>query len=201
MASITLRSSRKSEGLTTRSSAKNNVALGNPHNRYQQSNIGRKKRPRDSLDDEKQSINPKRVKIAIEIDAFPRSQTKTRSFVIQADTNGVPPKRPAAAPPATVTTATAQTPTEPPPRKPTNHHEKVVNGIKHELDRLQDRLSEPRKPDLKDEKRKLRSQEGTRFKSELSLYFPDYDEVIGNDPKENRKFQVCRAIGFTADLF
>ncbi|KAK7985386.1 something about silencing- SAS- complex subunit 4-domain-containing protein [Apiospora saccharicola] len=32
--------------------------------------------------------------------------------------------------------------------------------------------------------RKLRSQEQTRFKSELSAYFPDYDEVIGNDPKE-----------------
>ncbi len=32
--------------------------------------------------------------------------------------------------------------------------------------------------------RKLRSQEATRFKSELSAYFPDYDEVIGNDPRE-----------------
>ncbi|KAJ3484871.1 hypothetical protein NLG97_g6948 [Lecanicillium saksenae] len=32
--------------------------------------------------------------------------------------------------------------------------------------------------------RKLRSQEATRFKSDLSAYFPDYDEVIGNEPKE-----------------
>ncbi|KAK2072921.1 hypothetical protein P8C59_007245 [Phyllachora maydis] len=35
----------------------------------------------------------------------------------------------------------------------------------------------------KDQGRKLRSQEATRFKSELSAYFPEYDEVIGNDPK------------------
>ncbi|RKF83433.1 putative iq calmodulin-binding domain-containing protein [Golovinomyces cichoracearum] len=31
-----------------------------------------------------------------------------------------------------------------------------------------------------DKKRKLRSQECSRFKSELSKYFPEYDEVIGN---------------------
>jgi hypothetical protein len=200
MASITLRSSRRSEGLTTRSSAKNNVALGNPHNRYQQSNIGRKKRPRDFLDDEKHSINPKRAKIAIEISAFSESQPKTRSVVIQADMNDVPPKRSAAPPPAAVKTATTQTSTEPPPRKLTNHHEKVVNGIRHELDQLHDRL-QPSTADLKDEKRKLRSQEGTRFKSELSLYFPEYDEVIGNDPKEDRKSQVHKAIEFVAELF
>ncbi|KAJ8120692.1 hypothetical protein O1611_g10302 [Lasiodiplodia mahajangana] len=29
--------------------------------------------------------------------------------------------------------------------------------------------------------------EATRFKSELAAYFPEYDEVIGNDPKEQRK--------------
>ena len=188
MASISLRSSKRSEGLSTRSSARNNVALGNPHNRYQQSNIGRKKRPRDSLDDEKHSINTKRTKIAIEIDAFPKSQPKPRPVVIQADTNGVPPRRSAAPAPAAVKAATTQTPSQPPQRKPTNHHEKVVNGIRHELDQLHDRL-QPSTADLKDEKRKLRSQEGTRFKSELSLYFPEYDEVIGNDPKEDRKFK------------
>ncbi|CAK7269129.1 hypothetical protein SEPCBS119000_003410 [Sporothrix epigloea] len=32
--------------------------------------------------------------------------------------------------------------------------------------------------------RKLRSQEASRFKSDLAAYFPDYDEVIGNEPKE-----------------
>jgi hypothetical protein len=190
MASLTLRSSRKYDGLKTRSSTN---ALGTLHDR-QQSNIGRKKRLRDSLDVEKHSINHKRVKIAIDIDPFPKDQPKARPVrVVQADTNDVlsPPKRPAAAASKKVTTPT---PTAPPSQKPTNHHEKVVNGIKHELDRLQDRLSQPLQPNLKDEKRKLRSQEGQRFKSELSLYFPDYDEVIGNDPKEDRRLQACRAI-------
>ncbi|KOS21647.1 hypothetical protein ESCO_005110 [Escovopsis weberi] len=61
----------------------------------------------------------------------------------------------------------------------TKHQAKVINGIRHELDRLQS------KPiDTKEQGRKLRSQEATRFKSELSAYFPDYDEVIGNEPKE-----------------
>jgi hypothetical protein len=81
------------------------------------------------------------------------------------------------------------TQTEPEPifhaKKPINHHEKVVNGIKHELDRLQ-----PAVADLKvvDEKRKLRSQEGAWFKSELSAYLPEYDMVIGNILKEEREF-------------
>ncbi|OLN81759.1 hypothetical protein CCHL11_06923 [Colletotrichum chlorophyti] len=63
----------------------------------------------------------------------------------------------------------------------TKHQEKVINGIKHELDRLQ-----PRDVDThtKEGGRKLRSQEATRFKSELSAYFPEYDEVIGNEPRE-----------------
>ncbi|KAJ6442657.1 IQ calmodulin-binding domain-containing protein [Purpureocillium lavendulum] len=62
----------------------------------------------------------------------------------------------------------------------TKHQAKVINGIKHELDRLH-----PQQPvAAREQGRKLRSQEATRFKSELSAYFPDYDEVIGNDPKE-----------------
>jgi len=63
----------------------------------------------------------------------------------------------------------------------TKHQEKVINGIKHELHRLQ-----PSDADTREQGRKLRSQEASRFKSELSAYFPDYDEVIGNDPKEER---------------
>ena len=69
----------------------------------------------------------------------------------------------------------------------TKHQEKVVNGLKHELNRLH-----PNVADTKEQNggRKLRSQEATRFKSELSAYFPDYDEVIGNDPKEERKLHT-----------
>lgn len=68
----------------------------------------------------------------------------------------------------------------------TKHSQKVVNGIKHELDRLQ-----PSSADMANSNsqgRKLRSQEGVRYKSELSAYFPEYDEVIGNIPKEHRAY-------------
>jgi hypothetical protein len=68
---------------------------------------------------------------------------------------------------------------------PAKHQSKVAKGLKHELDRLQ-----PNEADTKDQGRKLRSQEVIRFKSELSSYFPEYDEVIGNDPKETRKFTI-----------
>lgn len=65
----------------------------------------------------------------------------------------------------------------------TKHQAKVINGIRHELNRLQ-----PNDADARDQPggRKLRSQEATRFKSDLSAYFLDYDEVIGNEPKEQR---------------
>ncbi|KAK2600038.1 hypothetical protein QQS21_005202 [Conoideocrella luteorostrata] len=61
----------------------------------------------------------------------------------------------------------------------TKHQAKVINGIKAELDRLQ-----PQPMTAREQGRKLRSQEATRYKSDLSAYFPDYDEVVGNDPKE-----------------
>ncbi|TVY42445.1 hypothetical protein LSUB1_G001727 [Lachnellula subtilissima] len=197
------RSSRKSEGLTTRSSTRSNVvAIPSHHNnaqnrqRQQPSNIGRKKRPRDSLDHDEHPIEAKKARITVEITSKPRLQPKTRSLVIKTNAESLPPppaspQRSASPPPKHVETAT-QTPAPPPPQSQsqpqlqqqptaTIHHQKVVNGIKHELDRLQ-----PKAADLnKDEKRKLRSQEGTRFKSELSQYFPEYDEVIGNDPKED----------------
>jgi hypothetical protein len=69
----------------------------------------------------------------------------------------------------------------------TRHKEKVANGLRHELDRLQ-----PNEAVTKEQGRKLRSQEATRFKSDLSAYFPDYDEVIGNEPKEQCEHAVPR---------
>ncbi|KAI1298251.1 hypothetical protein F5Y03DRAFT_368447 [Xylaria venustula] len=66
----------------------------------------------------------------------------------------------------------------------TRHQEKVINGIRHELDRLQPSVADASSAATGPPGRKLRSQEATRFKSELSAYFPEYDEVIGNDPKE-----------------
>ncbi|KAK4464170.1 something about silencing, SAS, complex subunit 4-domain-containing protein [Cladorrhinum samala] len=78
----------------------------------------------------------------------------------------------------------------------TKHQEKVVNGLKHELNRLH-----PNVADTKEQNggRKLRSQEATRFKSELSAYFPDYDEVIGNDPKEEHILNIDTPIVITSD--
>ncbi|KAL2200003.1 something about silencing, SAS, complex subunit 4-domain-containing protein [Corynascus similis CBS 632.67] len=77
----------------------------------------------------------------------------------------------------------------------TKHQEKVSNGLKHELNRLQ-----PTAADTKEQGRKLRSQEATRFKSELSAYFPEYDEVIGNDPKETHLLNVDTPIIVIPDL-
>lgn len=69
------------------------------------------------------------------------------------------------------------------------YKEKAINGIKHELDKLQPSAAEASSATERPG-RKLRSQEATRFKSELSAYFPDYDEVIGNDPKEQRTYNL-----------
>jgi len=43
------------------------------------------------------------------------------------------------------------------------------------------------KGDTGDGKRKLRSEQGAHYKSELSAYFNEYDEVIGNLVKEKRQ--------------
>ncbi|KUJ24345.1 uncharacterized protein LY89DRAFT_604932 [Mollisia scopiformis] len=196
MASPFTRSSRRSEGLSTRSSTRNNVVISRPHQGSSPANIGRKKRPRDedpTDHDEDSSIVKKKARIAIEIASRSNAQPKTRSVVIKEEI-AVAGKY-AAAPPLTKSkqteTATQTEPAKPPQplpesaKKPANHHEKVVNGIKHELDRLQPSAADLK--DVKDDKRKLRSQEGTRFKSELSAYFPEYDEIIGNEPKEERR--------------
>ncbi|KAL2063494.1 hypothetical protein VTL71DRAFT_5299 [Oculimacula yallundae] len=183
MASHLTRASRRAEGLTTRSGTRTNIATipGNLHQLHQQSNIGKKKRPREPLEHEEDpSIAKKKARIAIEIHAQPKVQPKTRSLVINANSDADSPPEQRAASPKQQETPTLTEPSSSPTRAPTrNHHDKVVNGIKHELDRLQ-----PNPADLKEEKRKLRSQEGTRFKSELSAYFPEYDEIIGNEPKE-----------------
>lgn len=107
------------------------------------------------------------------------------------------PPPPAAAPEPATQPASAPAPEKAPPKAVTiaehksaasltKHQAKVVNGIKHELDRLQ-----PTSADVassSSQGRKLRSQEGVRYKSELSAYFPEYDEVIGNIPKESRTY-------------
>jgi hypothetical protein len=125
----------------------------------------------------------KKARYAVEILSKPQPPTKSRPPVAQKSVSPAPSSLP-----AKQTTELPAAQAALPLRKTANHHEKVVNGIKHELDRLN-----PAKADIQkvDEKRSLRSAEGTKFKSDLSLYFPDYDEVIGNVPKEERMFLIC----------
>lgn len=153
--------------------------------------------------------SPKKAKITVEIPS--KSQYQARLFPENVDarqhhrltSTHKPPKQdhrhPASAPapppppaashspapaPAPATGDAATSAADDSSAAPTKHREKVVNGIKHELDRLQ-----PSSADMaasNGQGRKLRSQEGVRFKSELSAYFPEYDEVIGNVPKEER---------------
>lgn len=190
MASISLRSSARTGRLTTRSSRRDNGAAhpgngnsdNNTYTTQQLSNIGRAKRPRDSADEEEQPAKAKKAKVAVEILPRRKALAKSPSRAIRSKANahsGVPPQLSASQPKPT---AALQTELNPPPRKHTNHRQNIARSIKHEIDRLQ-----PSASDLKDEKRKLRSQEGSRFKSELSAYFPEYDEVIGNELKEDRK--------------
>lgn len=67
---------------------------------------------------------------------------------------------------------------------------KVANGIRHELERLGVPVTPAGgdTPGTKDEKRKLRSEGRARFKSELALYFPEYDVVMKNEEEESSKF-------------
>ncbi|KAI9835718.1 MAG: hypothetical protein M1819_001895 [Sarea resinae] len=77
----------------------------------------------------------------------------------------------------------------------TNGVQKQSNTTKHSLKRA--RVAAPRAQQEKNEqlqranvpkpeKRTLRSQDGgSRFKSDLSLYFPGYEEIIAGEPKES----------------
>lgn len=200
MASVT-RSTRRAEGLhphhanshITRSAPS---ALFHHHQGATGGGAGHK-RPFDAAtvsDREFDAIKPKRARIAVEIlargSAIAPDNVKLPPVVANAP---APPRsKPtvatttSAAKPAPATTATAPKTTSiaETDQNLTKHQAKVINGIKHELDRLQ-----PQATDTKEHGRKLRSQEASRFKSELSAYFPDYDEVIGNEPREQRTCQ------------
>jgi hypothetical protein len=195
MASLT-RSNRRTEGLFTHHHnlhAHGGGTVSGPLTRprpaiFQRNSSGgrgsgRTKRGLEVSERDFEALKPKKARIAVEILAKPRPVTN--------DAVIVPPPRPR---PSGATIETSIRPPQvPPPRKSniaaqdadvslTKHQEKVRKGIKHELDRLQAQPTDP----AEQPGRKLRSQEATRFKSELSAYFPDYDEVVGNDPKENR---------------
>ncbi|KAL2017712.1 hypothetical protein VTK56DRAFT_1737 [Thermocarpiscus australiensis] len=141
--------------------------------------------------------------IAVEIPARPSFHPRISTE--RADTRSCPP------PKSTVTVTGPDAPSRsrtPPAKAPkaaparaqqrpaaTKHRQKLANGLKHELDKLQ-----PDTADAKEQGRKLRSQEATRFKSELSAYFPEYDEVIGNEPKEHHILNLSTPIVVTSGL-
>ncbi|KAK4205283.1 something about silencing, SAS, complex subunit 4-domain-containing protein [Triangularia verruculosa] len=143
-------------------------------------------------------VVPKKARIAVEIPARPSSY---HNRIAKESAPDAPPKPTIAAPQPRAAAAAAAAAAIPvqaaPPAKPaaattssteiqpalTKHQEKVVNGLKHELNRLQPNAADTVTTSTR-EGRSLRSRDATRFKSELSAYFPEYDEVIGNDPKK-----------------
>lgn len=193
MASLTTRSSSKHT--TTRSQSHQHRP--SHHKSQQEVPNSQRKRQRDSIENEHDAILNKRARIDVRVEAVPKSQlNRWTEIVIDApekqkrrNVSDQQPDQPAKNFTSNhingnIKTAKASTGSDA-PRAPTVHSQKVTASIKHELDGLQDRL-QPEGATSTDEKRKLRSQEGTRFKSELGLYFPDYDVVIGNDSEEIR---------------
>ncbi|RYO90228.1 hypothetical protein DL766_009937 [Monosporascus sp. MC13-8B] len=179
--------------------------------RLQQPNLnsGRMKRPLDPIDSNYDPLRSKRPRIAVEILARPKTLPKTiavQPTQIPTRVQQQQQQKPTVAKPENPLVSPRSPPSPPPPPRPpqnfqqkqaektpntatnsqstlTKHQSKLKNGIKHELDRLQPSAADTSSATAQSG-RKLRSQEATRFKSELSAYFPDYDEVIGNDPKE-----------------
>ncbi|KAL2270162.1 hypothetical protein VTJ83DRAFT_2346 [Remersonia thermophila] len=109
----------------------------------------------------------------------------------------------------------------------TRHQKKVANGLRNELDKLHQNSANlgdyenangaaataatSARTNTTDNAaaasgseqtggRKLRSQESSRYKSELSAYFPEYDEVIGNDPKETHLINLDTAVLVIPDV-
>lgn len=163
------------------------IKTRNSQNILQQPSPPRMKRPLDPIANNCDPSNTKRTRITVEILARPIPPTSPPKSITVKPQQHPPTNEHIVAsstqkpsPPSQRQASKTATAVEPTLKK---HKEKAINGIKHELDRLQpsaaDTNSATERPG-----RKLRSQEATRFKSELSAYFPDYDEVIGNDPKE-----------------
>lgn len=138
------------------------------------------KRPRRLSDEDHDRFGQKKPRFSIEVQPRQKAQSRklpgvTKATTATATSDDLIQRQPQ-------NTASVQNNSTKAQQSP-KYADKAINGIKHELERLQ-----PSEADTKDEKRKLRSQEGTRFKSELSAYFPDYDVVIGNEAEETRKY-------------
>ncbi|KAJ6782176.1 hypothetical protein PWT90_03608 [Aphanocladium album] len=191
MASVT-RSTRRPEGFPPphinghAPMARATPALFHHPPPQQQPQARRTKRGIEPVEHDFATANTKKTRITVEI----LSRPAAAPHKVQAPPLPQPPPQqprpvPVAAAPAAAAAASHRPGLPPPEADPnvTKHQAKVINGIKHELDRLQPDMAATKEPG-REPGRKLRSQEATRFKSDLSAYFPDYDEVIGNEPKE-----------------
>ena len=80
---------------------------------------------------------------------------------------------------------------------------KVANGLQHELERLGPAPANLSGKDGKDGKRKLRSEGRAKFKSELGVYFPEYEVIMGNEEAvETSMFtQLSHRISYTNLLY
>ncbi|ETS81946.1 hypothetical protein PFICI_06948 [Pestalotiopsis fici W106-1] len=178
--------------------------------RPERRNSARMKRPLELIHPNPDPTKVKRSRIAVEIKSLAKLEppSPSRTIVVRppppsstvdvtTQQNKPPPPPPPPpsslpTPPSTNAAPAAEPATQPKTaqKEPTVHQKKVYNGIRHELDRLQPSLADAGLAKESGGGRKLRSQEATRFKSELSAYFPDYDEVIGNDAKESHVLNV-----------
>jgi hypothetical protein len=150
------------------------------------SHPGRMKRPLDPIDSNFDALRTKKARITVEVYSRPISQaiSSPKPITVVRSQQPSPPSPPPIRRPSQPTAAALPAPAAATGSAISRHQEKVRNGIQHELDRLQPVAVDAAQ--AKEPGRKLRSQEATRFKSELSAYFPDYDEAIGNDPREHR---------------
>ncbi|KAK6859752.1 hypothetical protein PG995_003388, partial [Apiospora arundinis] len=151
----------------------------------QQSPSARMKRPLEIIDTNLDHPKSKRARIAVEIlsRSIPPGISPPKSIAVRPQT---------AAKPATVATTQRKLHhqrQQQTPLLPTRNLRPPLPPLP--INRLQPNAADTTQPPKEQQGgRKLRSQEQTRFKSELSAYFPDYDEVIGNDAKEQHVLNV-----------
>lgn len=173
-----------------------------PHHKQQQANTARSLRPKSDIppylsdtDDEQPAAKRRKLSIRGKQTTLDHFTTIAQS----ASSNAI------AKPPNKVTLS-----------QPGGHLEQTINGVKHDFNIDESGLGlptprgttpassgiQPKQPALakKEEKRTLRSQdEGPRLKSELAVYFPNYEEVILDAPKEDEFITVDTVFYVTED--
>ena len=74
--------------------------------------------------------------------------------------------------------------------------------IRTPVTQANDTIRKPIDAIKQEEKRTLRSQDGgSRSRSELASYFPNYDDIVSNEPKEPRTNAINPCLFTTADVY